>query len=386
MIDRIATDRLIHLAKTFRSVAVTGPRQSGKTTICRTVFPDKPYVSLENPDTMEFANSDPRGFLAQYTTKNGAILDEIQKAPHLFSYLQQILDENKQKGLFILTGSNNFLLQENITQTLSGRIAYLQLLPLSLEELKQSQHIKPDYAWHIVAGGYPEVIADAIDPTDWYLNYISTYIERDVRQLKNINNLAQFTKLLRMCAGRTGQILNMTALSNDCGIDQKTVAAWLGVLQSSYIIYLLKPYYNNFNKRIIKTPKLYFYDTGVVCALLGIKRADQIAVHAAKGPLFENLIVSELLKDRFNRGESDTLFYWRDKTGHEVDILAENDGKLTAIELKAGETINPDFFKGLDYFSTVETGGVEKRLVYGGNQTQIRSNGTRVDPWDKLVE
>lgn len=385
MIDRLATERLIRLAKTFRSVAVAGPRQSGKTTLCRAVFPDKAYVSLENPDTLEFANSDPRGFLAQYTTGNGAILDEIQRAPHLFSYLQQILDETNRKGQFILTGSNNFLLQENITQTLSGRIAYLQLLPLSLEELKTSGHINPGYAEHLVAGGYPEVVAEAIDPTDWYLNYISTYIERDVRQLKNINNLAQFTKLVRMCAGRTGQILNMTALSNDCGIDQKTVAAWLGVLQSSYIVYLLKPYYNNFNKRITKTPKLYFYDTGVVCALLGIKRADQIAMHAAKGPLFENLIVSELLKDRFNRGEPDNLFYWRDKTGHEVDILTETDGKLTAIELKAGETINPDFFKGLTYFSDLQAGGVEKRVVYGGNETQIRSNGIRVAPWNKLL-
>lgn len=386
MISRLATERLIRLAKTFRSVAVAGPRQSGKTTLCRAVFPEKAYVSLENPDILEFATTDPRGFLAQYSAGNGAILDEIQKAPHLFSYLQQILDETKQKGLFILTGSNNFLLQENITQTLSGRIAYLQLLPLSLEELKASGHIKPDYAGHIMAGGYPEVIAEAIDPTDWYLNYISTYIERDVRQLKNINNLAQFTKLVRMCAGRTGQILNMTALSNDCGIDQKTVVVWLGVLQSSYIVYLLKPYYNNFNKRITKTPKLYFYDTGVACALLGIKSADQITMHAAKGPLFENLIVSELLKDRFNRGEPDNLFYWRDKTGHEVDILTENAGKLTAIELKAGETINPDFFKGLDYFSELEGGGVEKRLVYGGNQAQTRSNGIRISPWNKLFE
>ena len=379
-------ERLIRLAKTFRSVAVAGPRQSGKTMLCRAVFPEKTYVSLENPDTLEFAGSDPRGFLAQYSTGNRAILDEIQRAPHLFSYLQKIPDETKQKGLFILTGSNNFLLQENITQTLSGRIAYLQLLPLSLEELKVSGHISPDYAGHIVAGGYPAVIADAIDPTDWYLNYISTYIERDMRQLKNINNLAQFTKLVRMCAGRTGQILNMTALSNDCGIDQKTVVAWLGVLQSSYIIYLLKPCYNNFNKRITKTPKLYFYDTGVVCALLGVKRADQIALHAAKGPLFENLIVSELLKDRFNRGEPDNLFYWRDKTGHEVDILTENNGKLTAIELKAGETINPDFFKGLTYFSELQAGGVEKRLVYGGNEAQTRSNGIRITPWNKLFE
>jgi len=381
MINRNSTQRLIYLSKTFRSVAVVGPRQSGKTTLCRAVFPEKAYVSLENPDVLEFASSDPRGFLSQFNNEKGAILDEIQKAPHLFSYLQQILDETKNKGLFILTGSNNFLLQGNITQTLSGRIAYLQLLPLSLEELKPDNFLKNSYAWHIFTGGYPEVISEEINPADWFPNYISTYIERDVRQLKNITNLSLFTKLLRMCAGRTGQILNMSSMANDCGIDQKTVASWLGILQSSYIIYLLKPYYNNFNKRIIKTPKLYFYDTGVVCSLLGIKRAEEITIHASKGALFENMVVSELLKERFNAGESDNLFYWRDKTGNEVDVLMENAGKLTAIELKAGETISSDYFKGLDYFSGLLDVDIEKFLIYGGSQTQIRSNSTIIKSW-----
>ena len=266
MIIRTAEAKLAKLGSTFRSVAVVGPRQSGKTTLCRKVFPGKPYVSLENPDTLEFVRNDPRGFLEQY--KNGAILDDIQRAPGLFSYLQQILDETKKKGLFILTGSNNFLLQENITQTLSGRIAYLQLLPLSLQELKQAGKLKATYSGHILQGGYPEVVAKKIQPADWYPGYISTYVERDVRQLKNINNLSLFTKLVRLCAGRTGQMLNLASLSNDCGIDQKTVASWLGILQSSYIIYLLRPYHNNFNKRIVKSPKLYFYDTGLVCSLL----------------------------------------------------------------------------------------------------------------------
>jgi predicted AAA+ superfamily ATPase len=382
MIKRTAEARLLKLAKTFRSVAVTGPRQSGKTTLCRMLFPQKPYVSLENPDTLEFASTDPRAFLAQF--KNGAILDEVQRAPHLFSYLQQILDETKKKGLFILTGSNNFLMQENITQSLSGRIAYLQLLPLSLSELKENKKLKAEYGWHILQGGYPEVVAKKINPHDWYTGYVSTYVERDVRQLKNVSNLALFIKLLRLLAGRTGQILNLTSISNDCGIDQKTVAAWLSVLQSSYIVYLLKPYHNNFNKRIIKSPKLYFYDTGVVCSLLGITQAKQIAVHANKGPLFENMIVSELLKQRFNTGATDNLYYWRDKTGNEVDALIDNAGKLTAIELKAGETISSDFFKGLDYFSSLNTKPVRQLLIYGGKQEQKRSNGTIVKPWDKL--
>lgn len=379
MIKRTAETKLIKLAKTFRSVAVVGPRQSGKTTLCRTVFPKKQYVSLENPDVREFATSDPRGFLAQF--KNGAILDEIQKAPHLFSYLQQILDETSKKGLFILTGSNNFLLQENITQTLSGRVAYLQLLPLSLAELRNSKKLKTDYGWHILNGGYPEVIERKINPADWYSGYINTYIERDVRQLKNISNLSQFTKLIRLCAGRTGQILNLTSLSNDCGVDQKTVASWLGILQSSFIIYMLKPYHNNFSKRIIKSPKLYFYDTGVACSLLGISNSKQIAVHALKGFLFENMIISELLKERLNSGLQDNLYYWRDKTGNEVDVLIDNAGKLTAVDLKAGETVSGDFFSGLNYFSSLNSTSVRKLLVYGGKETQERSGGATVKPW-----
>ena len=382
MIKRTAEAKLIKLAKTFRSVAVVGPRQSGKTTLCKTVFPKKQYVSLENPDIREFATVDPRGFLAQF--KNGAILDEIQKAPHLFSYLQQILDETKKKGLFILTGSNNFLLQENITQTLSGRVAYLQLLPLSLQELHGSKKIKADYGWHILNGGYPEVIERKIDPADWYSGYMNTYVERDVRQLKNISNLSQFTKLLRLCAGRTGQMLNLTSLSNDCGIDQKTVSSWLSILQSSFIVYLLKPYHNNFNKRIIKSPKLYFYDTGLACSLLGISNTKQIAVHSAKGFLFENLIIGEMLKKRLNEGKQDNLYYWRDKTGNEVDVLSDEGGKLTVVELKAAETISQDFFSGIDYFSSLNKADVKKLLIYGGKQGQQRSNGTIIKPWNEF--
>ena len=384
MIQRIAKKRLLKLSKSFRSVAVVGPRQSGKTTLCRTTFPNKPYVSLENPDVLEFAHIDPRGFLGQF--KDGAILDEIQRAPHLFSYLQQILDETKKKGLFILTGSNNFLLQENITQTLSGRIAYLQLLPLSLAELSTHKKLKADYKWHILQGAYPEVLAKKTPAQDWYAGYISTYVERDVRQLKNIGNLAQFTKLLRLCAGRTGQLLNLTSFSNDCGIDQKTVAAWLSILQSSYIIYFLRPYFGNFNKRVIKSPKLYFYDTGVACSLLGIKNTQQIATHPAKGALFENLIISELLKERLNAGAADNLYFWRDKTGNEIDVLTDEAGILNTYELKAGETISNDFFSGLEYFSKVHSDVQHKTLIYAGKQKQERSNGIAIQPWDKFFD
>lgn len=384
MIKRTAEARLAILAKTFRSVAVTGPRQSGKTTLCRKVFPQKPYVSLENPDTLEFATSDPRGFLSRY--KQGAILDEVQRAPHLFSYLQQVLDETKRKGLFIITGSNNFLLQESVTQSLSGRVAYLQLLPLSLAELKNSKKMKPDYGWHMVTGGYPEVIANKMNPSDWYAAYVSTYVERDVRQLKNISNLSLFTRLLRLCAGRTGQLLNLSSLANDCGIDQKTAAAWLSVLQSSYIVYLLRPYHRNFSKRIIKTPKLYFFDTGVACSLLGISHSSQIATHPGKGFLFENMVISEFLKQRFNAGLSDNLYFWRDKTGHEVDILSDNAGKLSAIEIKAGETVSSDYFKGIEYFASLNQVTVNKVVIYGGKQEQKRSNGMDIRPWNSLPD
>lgn len=383
MIQRIAEKRLLKLARTFRSVAVVGPRQSGKTTLCRSVFPKKPYVSLENPDILEFAVADPRGFLGQY--KQGAILDEVQRAPHLFSYLQQILDETKRKGLFILTGSNNFLIQESITQSLAGRIAYLQLLPLSLKELDTSNKVQLNFHRHIFNGGYPEVAAKRINPSDWFAGYIATYVERDVRQLKNIGNLALFTKLLRLCAGRTGQLLNLTSLSNDCGVDQKTVAAWLSVLQSSYIIYLLHPFHNNFNKRLIRSPKLYFYDTGLVCWLLGISDPRQLENHALKGALFENLVLVELLKSRFNAGLSDNLFFWRDKTGNEVDFLWEHAGKITALEVKAAQTVAQDFFKGLDYFSALSPEPVKQLLLYGGKQEQKRSNGISVLPWRKII-
>lgn len=378
MIKRVAESRLKKLASTFRSVAVVGPRQSGKTTLCRTVFPKKPYVSLENPDMAEFAKSDTRAFLAQF--KDGAILDEVQRVPQIFSYLQQVLDETKKRGLFILTGSNNFLLQENITQTLAGRIGYQQLLPLSLQELKLADKLKKDVNWHLVHGGYPEVLAKKIKPTEWYPAYVQTYVERDVRQLKSIGNLTAFTKLVRLCAGRTGQLLNMTSLAVDCGLDQKTVAAWLAVLQSSFIVYLLRPYHKNFNKRLVKTPKLYFYDTGLACWLLGITQPNELLAHQAKGVLFENMVVIEMLKQQMNKGLADNLYFWRDKTGHEIDLLVD-DKKPIAYELKSGQTLSPEFYKGLDFFQTLEPNAATK-LIWGGTHQFLKNSGTEILPWD----
>lgn len=384
MIQRIGKNKLKQLASKFRVVAVVGPRQSGKTTICKATFPRKPYVSLENPDIADFAITDPNGFLRQF--KNGAILDEVQKLPHLFSYIQQIVDENNKAGFFILSGSNNFLMQESISQTLAGRVAYLHLLPCSLKELKTAKLLS-SYENHIFNGGYPEPLYKNIMATDWYPNYINTYVERDVRQLKNITNLVLFMKFLRLCAGRTGQILNMQSLGNDCGIDAKTVQAWLNILESSYIIYLLKPFYNNYNKRIIKAPKLYFYDTAIVCSLLGIQNKEQLKSHSSIGALFENMVIIDLLKQRLNNGYQDNLYYWRDKTGNELDVLLDTATSVTAIEIKAGATMNADYQKGLLYFKNiVNDKKVIKTIVcYTGSATQKRSNGVEVKPWEKVI-
>ncbi|WP_412465510.1 ATP-binding protein [Pedobacter sp. KLB.chiD] len=384
MIQRVAKNKLKELASKFRVVAVVGPRQSGKTTLCKATFPRKPYISLENPDVAEFATADPNGFLKQF--KNGAILDEIQKLPHLFSYIQQIVDENNKPGFFILSGSNNFLMQESISQTLAGRVAYMHLLPCSLKELKSAKLLL-SYENHIFNGTYPEPLYKKIDPTDWYPNYINTYIERDVRQLKNITDLALFTKFLRLCAGRTGQILNMQSLGNDCGIDAKTVHAWLFILQSSYIIYLLRPFYNNYNKRIIKAPKLYFYDTGVACSLLGLQNTEQLILHPSIGSLFENMLIIDLLKQRLNKGLQDNLYYWRDKTGNELDVLLDTASAVTAIEIKAGATMNADYQKGLLYFKRIadEKKALKTIVYYTGGATQNRSNGIEVKPWEKII-
>lgn len=383
MIERIGKTKLKQLASKFRVVAVVGPRQSGKTTLCKKTFPRKPYVSLENPDVAEFATTDPNGFLNQF--KNGAILDEVQKVPQLFSYIQQIVDERNKPGFFILSGSNNFLMQENISQTLAGRVAYLHLLPCSLTELKKAKLLK-GYENQIFNGSYPEPIYKNIEAVDWYPNYINTYVERDVRQLKNITDLGQFMKFLRLCAGRCGQMLNLQSLGNDCGIDAKTVQAWLHILQSSYIVYMLKPYYNNFNKRVIKSPKLYFYDTGLASSLLGIQNEQQLGLNPLKGSLFENMIIIDLLKQRLNKGLQDNLYYWRDKTGNELDVLLDGATKLTAIEIKAGATMNTDYQKGLLYFDNLSTEkNVEKILCYTGNTAQKRSNGILVKPWAKII-
>lgn len=383
MITRTATEEVKILAKQFKAVAIVGPRQSGKTTLARSVFSNKPYVSLENPDIRRFATEDPRGFLEQY--KDGAIFDEAQRVPELFSYLQQILDESPQKGLFILTGSNNFLLQENISQSLAGRIGYLYLLPFSTEEAQKAAQKSFSFEEALFYGGYPPIFDNQIPPERWLPNYISTYIERDVRQIKNISNLNLFERFLKLCAGRIGQLLNMNSLAIEAGVDSKTIASWLSVLESSFIIQLLKPHHQNFNKRLVKMPKLYFCDTGLACSLLGITKASQLTLHPLKGSLFENYVIGELIKDRYNKNIPFDLYFWRDNTGNEMDIVIDRGTFLYPIEIKAGKTVTSDYFKNLQFWSKT-TGISEGTVIYAGDMLQKRSNGINVIPWNNLHE
>lgn len=376
MIKRDAKISLLRLAGQYKSVAVIGPRQSGKTTLVKTAFPKKPYVSLENPDYRQFAVEDTRGFLNEY--RSGAILDEVQRVPGIFSYLQQILDESDQTGLFILTGSNNFLLQESISQSLAGRIGLITLLPFSMSEVG----INKTYSVNelLFKGLYPPLYDKKYDASTWYSNYNTTYVERDVRLIKNITNFSAFERFVKLCAGRCGQLLNMHNLAIETGVDGKTIASWIGILEMSYIIFKLNPHHKNFNKRVVKMPKIYFYDTGLAVSLLGIEKPEQLFLHPSRGSLFENLIVVELLKQRFNNGLKSNLTFWRDNVGHEIDLLMQNGDMLTPIEIKSGQTITNDYFKGLDFWQKInpESNGY---IIYGGNSKQSRSNGIKILPF-----
>ena len=382
MIQRTAKDKLKDLASKFKAVAVTGARQTGKTTLVKQVFKGKPYLSLENPETRNFALEDPRGFLASYP--KGAILDEVQRAPELFSYLQEILDNSKVKGLFILSGSNNFLLQQNISQTLAGRVGYINLLPFSIEELKKSKLLPDDDDQLMLKGFYPPIYDQEIPPLDWCPNYIKTHIEKDVRQIKNITDLIVFERFIKLLAGRSGQELNNSALAVESGVDVKTIQSWIGILESSFIIYLLKPHFKNFNKTIVKRPKVYFYDTALVCYLLGIRNVLQLKTYPLRGYIFEGMVVTELIKKRTNAGLPINIYYWRDKTGHEIDVIIDNAGKLLPIEIKSGKTLNSEFFKNIEYWTKLS--GAEKSvLLYAGDQSQKRTTGKEVLNWRDLM-
>ncbi|MEM6264569.1 MAG: ATP-binding protein [Bacteroidota bacterium] len=381
MIKRIAQEKVLQLASQFKAVAIMGPRQSGKTTLSRMCFPRKPYVSLENPANRAFANEDPIGFLAAYP--DGAILDEIQRVPQLLSWLQQRLDEETRKGTFILTGSNNLMLMENISQSLAGRVAYIDLLPFSIEEIAFLPQTPESLNAHMFHGGYPSILADRIAPQDWFPAYVRTYVERDMRQVKNISNLLAFEKLLSLCAGRVGQLVNYSNLSNEVGMDYNTIKSWLGVLQAGYIIHLLPPYFNSFNKRVTKSPKLYFYDTGLLCYLLRINSPEDLIQHPYRGEIFENFVVKELLKHRFNQGKQSNFYFWRDQSQREIDVVVDEGQKLLAIEIKSGQTPQASFWKNIKFWQelTGQPGGI---VYYGGDANQTRSDGRVLKSWKEL--
>ena len=378
MIQRNIEPVFRQLAAQYPIVTLVGPRQSGKTTLARMVFPDKPYVSLEDPDVRRFAMEDPRGFLSGY--RGGAILDEIQRAPELPSYLQTMVDANAAPGQFILTGSQQFEVVTQVSQSLAGRTALLRLLPLTLAEVELMHPLAPAEPLAlpqcILQGFYPRVHDRGLQPSQAMGDYFATYVERDLRQLAAVQDLRLFERFVRLCAGRTGQLLNLSSLANDAGVSQPTARAWLDLLQTSFIVHLLPPWFVNAGKRLIKSPKLYFCDTGLACWLLGLRTPEQVQRDPLWGALFENFVVMEALKDRFNQGESGALHFYRDSEGNEIDLLMPVGRQFHAIEVKAGATVNPDYFKGLARFSAHHPLALcSGCVVYGGSQHQPRS------PW-----
>jgi hypothetical protein len=379
---------LTELASRLPVVAVTGPRQSGKTTLCRYAFPEKPYVSLEPLDTRSYAADDPRGFLQEYA--GGAILDEVQRVPELFSYLQEEVDERPEPGRFILTGSQHFGLTEAITQSLAGRIAILYLLPPSLDELAQFGELPEDPWVQVWTGAYPRIYDRGLDPGRWLADYATTYVQRDVRQVLNVADLEAFTTFLRLAAGRTASELRLSALGGDAGVSHPTARSWLSVLEASFLCLRLPARHRSHRKQVVKSPKLHFLDTGLACHLLGITEPRQLRHHPLRGALFESWVVSEVLKWRLHRGLAQRMFHLRETRGAEVDLLIEEGDRLTAVEVKSGATVVPDFFKALrrlgDEVSEREPHVTfEPRVVYGGDAAQRRSAAT-VIPWRRLHE
>ena len=393
MIPRLLTQYLLRDAKYYPVLSVTGPRQSGKTTLARAAFPEHIYVSLEETDVRLFAKEDPRGFLARYP--GATVIDEVQRAPDLLSYIQTDVDRDPSPGRFVLTGSPNLMLMEKVSQSLAGRCGVLHLMPFSRAELERQKQDEPGNpgaifsnretrldCWEIIRTGfYPPIHDRGIPPEIWLADYLRTYVERDVRTLVNIGDLETFERFVRLCAGRIGQLVNSSSLASDCGVAVDTARRWISILKTSFIIFLLPPHHRNFNKRVIKSPKLYFYDTGLACLLLGIRDAGQAFSHPLRGALFENYILAEVAKAYLNHRRSPPIFFWRDQTGHEIDLLIEEGSVLYPIEIKSGSTVAPDMLDSLKWWS--ELAGKTSRspvLVYGGTEAYVRQ-GMAVRPW-----
>ncbi|MFN5628548.1 MAG: ATP-binding protein [Bacteroidota bacterium] len=383
MISRSILKETKETANDFKVICVTGPRQSGKTTLCKQVFKNKPYVTLEDPDIAALAKSNERKFLNQF--KNGAILDEVQRVPTLFNYLQGIVDSKNKNNQFVLTGSNNFLMQQNISQSLAGRVGYIELLPFSLNELKRTKYKNRSLEESILNGFYPSIVTKKTTPQRWLSNYLMTYVERDVRLIKNIGNTFLFNKFIKLVAGRAAQLLNVNTLANEVGVDNKTINSWLGILQSSYIAYSLIPFHQNFNKRVIKSPKIYFYDTGLLCFLLNIHSISALKKSKYYGAIFENFIVSEIKKNRTNKEQNGEMYFFRDSAGNEVDLILEKEEKLIPIEIKSAKKVNTDSTKNLRWFNKVfrEDGGI---LINSGDISQTLPYDFELLSWKMSVD
>jgi len=378
MITRLAQQTLLRLAKGFPILVVTGPRQSGKTTLARATFPAHDYVSLEDLDERAFAGEDPRGFLARFDGK-GVILDEVQNVPSLLSYIQTLNDLNPVMGRIVLTGSQQFGLIEAVSQSLAGRAGMVQLLPLSLPELAAHQHMA-SLDEVLYSGLYPAIYQRDLNASDWYASYVTTYVERDVRQILQVKDLATFARFIKLCAARTGQLLNISSLAADAGISQTAAKQWLSVLEASYVLFMLQPYHENYGKRLIKSPKLYFYDTGLAAHLLGISNAQQMNIHSARPALFETLVINEAIKSQLNLGKAHQCCFWRDNVGLEVDLIMHTSQGLLPIEIKSGQTIASDWFKSLKKWHALSNSTAQPQLIYGGEQSYVR-NGVECRSW-----
>lgn len=368
MIPREAERTIRALLRGFPVITITGPRQSGKTTLAKIIFAGKPYASLEDPDVREVAREDPRSFLGRFP--DGAVLDEVQRCPELLSYLQTMVDADRRMGLFILTGSQQFGLLSGITQSLAGRTAFVELLPFSIGELAQAGKLPPNLDEMLFMGGYPPLYDRDVPIRAWFGAYVTAYVERDVRQVLKVQELETFQRFVKLCAGRTGQLLNLSSLASDGGITRNTAKAWISVLEASYIVFQLRPHHANFNKRLVKAPKLYFYDAGLVSWLLGIQTPQQLETHPLRGNIFETFVVAELMKSRLNRGERPNLSFWRDSNGNEVDVLIEEGERLVPVEIKSGKTVARDFFLGLEKWTALAGArSFHPTLVYGGEDS-----------------
>ena len=376
--------KLIEAARQMAAIVLTGPRQSGKTTLCRKVFPNHPYVTLESLDMRDLAMEDPRAFLARYP--EGAIVDEVQRAPDLLSYIQVDIDENWIPGRWILTGSQNLALLASVSQSLAGRAAIHHLLPLSRAEIERFDPYPKSLYETLHAGAYPPIFDRKLDATNWLQSYIATYIERDVRSIRNVGDLSTFQNFIRLCAGRTAQPLNYTSLTSDCGISQPTAKAWLSILEASFIVFRLPPFHANLRSRLTKMPKLHFYDTGLVCWLLGIRMPEQLDTHPLRGAVFETWVVSEIVKQRINQGETGGISFYRDTRKNETDLIVESPAGVTLIEAKSAQTASPFLFKGVQKVCRQLDPSVplgDSIVVYGGNDPQQHADGYLI-PWNKL--